>query len=363
MTDRARILVVDDERRNRALVVAYLSEAYEILEAENASRAIEIVSGQPVDLVLLDVVMPGASGFEACRELKARSRGAFLPVILLTSLSDQENRNQGLAAGADDYVTKPVDRVELSLRCRAFLEIRRKEQDLRQLQAVKEDLFSLIVHDLRNPLAGIDGYLQLLQAELAAREEPALKADVDRALQSSRKLREILDGVLDVRLLEEGELELRREPIAVQALVADAIATLEGAGEAQRVPIRASVAADAVVLADRKLVRRALENLIANAVKYSPQGQPVEVEGRAVDGQVEIDVSDRGHGIPDALKGSLFTKFGSIEARSGQARRGYGLGLHLVKLVAEAHGGKVSVRDREGGGSVFRLALPRAGRQ
>ncbi|MBI3726175.1 ATP-binding protein, partial [bacterium] len=118
------------------------------------------------------------------------------------------------------------------------------------------------------------------------------------------------------------------------------------------------VAAEPVALIDRKLARRALENLIANAVKYSPRGQPVDIEARVGERGIEIDVADRGPGIPDELKGTMFEKFGSVEVSRGEARRGYGLGLHLVKLAAEAHGGGVSVRDREGGGSIFRLVLP-----
>src|SRR6185436_8617255 len=101
------------------------------------------------------------------------------------------------------------------------------------------------------------------------------------------------------------------------------------------------------VRGDAKLLRRAVENLIANAVKYAPRGSEVELGACARSGGgLEITVADRGPGIPDDMKSMMFRKFGSVEARRGEARRGYGLGLHLVKVVASAHRGDVSVHDR-----------------
>jgi signal transduction histidine kinase len=359
MADRERVLVVDDEARNRALVKAFLQDSYEILEADAGPRALEIVAHDPPSLVLLDVMLPGMNGYDVCREIKARTRG-YLPIILVTALNTQTEKNSGLAAGADDFLTKPVDRIELNLRVRAFLEIRRQQQALIRLQALKEDLFSLIIHDVRNPLTGLEGYLQLIQDELSRKPDPVLERDVTSALSASRKMRDILDGVLEVRLLEEGALTLQRLRYPVRDLIMDAVATLKGAGDVQRVGIVSSVEGDPAALVDPKLVRRALENLIANAVKYSPRGQQVEVNARGQDGNVEIDVVDHGPGIPEDMKTHMFEKFGSVEAGRGAARRGYGLGLHLVKLAAEVHGGAVSVRDRDGGGSIFRLVLKRA---
>jgi len=107
-------------------------------------------------------------------------------------------------------------------------------------------------------------------------------------------------------------------------------------------------------------VRRAVENLVANGLRYTRSGTGVDICLKRRNGDVEIDVADRGPGIADELKGELFRKYGSIEARVGQARRGNGLGLYLVRLTTEAHGGSVSALDREGGGTIFRISLPAA---
>src|SRR5207253_9406612 len=123
-------------------------------------------------LVVLDVMMPGMNGFDACREIKRRHREPYLPVLLLTALTDQDSRILGFEAGADDFLSKPFDRRELLLRTRAFLrlrqqddQIRRQLEELRQLDRLKDDLAALVVHDLRNPLAGLDGLLWVLKSD------------------------------------------------------------------------------------------------------------------------------------------------------------------------------------------------------
>jgi len=363
---RATVLVVDDDPRNRTLVRGRLAPTYEILEAENGTGAIDLVERSTVDLVLLDVMMPDMNGFDACRAIKRRAGAEFLPVILLTALNSQEDKNEGLAAGADEFLSKPIDRQELSLRVHALItlrnqrnQIRRQVEDLQHLQALKDDLFALIVHDLRNPLAGVVGFLEILQLQLS---DPALvkaRHNADQAAEASRKLRDLLDEVLEVRRLEEEGIPLRRESVALASIAREAVATLLGAAKSRGIRLEVAVEGDPTGTLDRSLVRRAVENLVANAIKFSPADDAVLVSARSVGDNVLVEVADRGPGISDSTKVMLFKKFASIEARrSGERRRGFGLGLHLVKLVADAHGGSAYVLDREGGGSTFGLSLP-----
>ncbi len=376
---RPVILVVDDERANRALIRAYLGAGFDVQEAEDGERALEMLSDRPVDLVLLDVMMPRMNGFDACRRIKAgRGDQPYLPVVLLTALGQQEDRNTGLEAGADEFLTKPVDRQELLLRVRMFVRIRTQEsrirhqvsaleqrdamirhqiEELRALDSLKDELVSLMVHDLRNPLGGIVGFLDTLERHVA---DPDLREDAHLALEASDRLRETLDDILQVRLLESGTVRLHREVVETGVLVGEAIGSVHGAARARHVEIsRQTDGRDPHIVADRKLVRRAVENLLTNALKYSPAGGVILVAIHQVSGEIEIEIADRGMGIPDDVKSQLFQKFGSVEAARGERRRGIGLGLYLVKLVAVAHGGRAVVRDREGGGTAFGLLLPR----
>jgi signal transduction histidine kinase len=361
---RSTILVVDDEARNRSLLTGYLGHLYDIREASDAASGLGALESGPVDLVLLDVMMPGMSGFEVCRHIKTRVQSEFLPVLLLTALGEQEDRNAGLEAGADDFLTKPVDRRELTLRVSTFLRIReqqavirRQVEALQELGALKDDLVSLLVHDLRNPLASVVGILHVVRED-SDPGDAGLRADLDLALQSSTRLRDILEDILQVRLLEEGRLVLDRRPVSLRALASEALASVAGMARDHDVTVKMAEVSDEMAPMDPKLVRRALENLLVNAVKYSPLEAAVEISWSRADGGVEIAVADRGEGIPAPVRETLFQKFGSVALQRDCQRRGYGLGLYQVRLVADAHGGSVRARDREGGGTVFAMFLP-----
>lgn len=367
-----QVLVVDDDPQNRALLTAFLTPAHAVMQAPGGLEALALFERQRVDLVLLDLVMPGLDGLEVCRRLKKLAADRYVPVILLTGHADQEHRNAALEAGADDFLGKPFDRRELLLRVRAFLrlhdqdaqiraqdeQLRAQLQDLQQLQGLKDELFSLIVHDVRNPLTGVIGFVDLLRG-LLPESETRLRKYADKALEGARKVEEVLGSVLEVQRLESGEWVLQRASTQLRGLIEDAIESISGAASANGIHLVLESTCDPALSLDRALVRRSIENLLANAVKYSPRGTAVDVSLREEPDTIEVVVADRGPGIPEPLKGVLFQKFGSVEAHSGRARRGHGLGLHLVKLVASAHGGSVSARDRSGGGSDFVLRLPR----
>jgi len=358
---RSRVLVVDDEPRNRTLTRAILRE-HDVIEAGGAEEAYGILDREPIDLVLLDVMMPSIDGFTACREIKRRRAEPYLPVILLTALGEQDHRNAGFEAGADDFLSKPVDRRELQLRVRAFLRlrlqddlIRRQLEELRRLDRLKDDLAALIVHDLRNPLSGLDGFLQVMRSTAVDDDREM----VEWALLAARNLRDTVEDMLRVRMMEESQLHLALRRHSLRRIAQQAADSLRGEAAVRGLMI-AVKGEDVEHDVDEALMRRAVENLVANGLRYTRSGTGVDIsldrEGR----DVQINVGDRGPGIADELKGELFRKYGSIEARVGQARRGNGLGLYLVQLTAEAHGGTVSALDREGGGTIFRISLPAA---
>jgi signal transduction histidine kinase len=357
------ILVVDDESAFRKALRFSLEPAYDVVDAADGRSALQTISAKHVDLVLLDVRMPEVDGLEACRKIKQTRSDEFLPVLLLTAYSAREDRMAGLEAGADDFLAKPIGRDELLLRVRLFLRLREQEriirrqvEELQKFQSLKEDLVSMIIHDLRNPLTGIEGHIDLVERELERGDLAGAQSDLAGAKEASRRLREILEDVLQVQSLEE-QPTLRRERLSVRALIRESMISIQGAARARGVRVELIEGEDLVLSIDRKLFVRSLENLLSNAVRYSPQGESVEISCRSAGNLACLQIADRGPGIPQGHRTDLFRKFKSMEG-PGSARRGIGLGLYLVKLVAQAHGGDISVRDREGSGSVFRLDLP-----
>jgi two-component system sensor histidine kinase/response regulator len=356
---RPAVLVVDDEPKNRSLIRATLGNSCEVIEAANGPDALQLAQKRDVDLVLLDVMMPGMDGFEVCRRMKEAAR-EYLPILLVTALGEQTDRNRGLESGADDFLTKPVDRRELLLRTKAFLKlheqdkvIRKQLDELRKLQAQKDDLVALLVHDLRSPLAGVVAHLQLLEEDLTGRP----KADVQQALRAADTALRRLEETLQVRLIEEGQLDVKRAEVRVAKVIEEALSEASAIARRKNITLRPEVDPTLTLAIDEQLVRRSIENLVSNALKYTKSGGDVVVSAKPSGSGIELDVADRGPGIPAELKSSMFEKFGSVEAKQGGSRKGFGLGLYLVKLVAQGHAGSVAILDREGGGSVFRIVL------
>jgi two-component system sensor histidine kinase/response regulator len=361
---RFTVLIADDQAANRELIRTVLESEVEVVEVSDGAAALERVEAGDIDLLLLDVMMPGLTGYEVTRRLRASRSNEFLPILLVTSLTETRERVAGFEAGADDFITKPINTHELRLRVRAFLRTRRLHLErqamlaqLQHLHDLKDDLATLLVHDLRNPLTGLMANLDLLESEpltAGARES------VTGAHHATRLLKEMVDDLLQVRLLEDGAqtIDVRRHDCG--ELVREAIATMAAAAEARGLHIRPVTPSALSVDCDATLVRRALENLLANAIRHSLRESEVVVRAETDQQMIRLGVEDAGPGIPREQRSLLFAKYGSTELRRGGRRSGHGLGLYLVSLVMQAHRGGVSVDDSFMAGTRVVMTLPRS---
>ncbi len=358
---RPTVLIVDDDQCNRILLAAWLGRTYDVLEACDGHEALEVLAGSNPDIVILDVLMPGLNGIEVCRRIKSRPDGGYLPVLLLTALGDQEHRNAGLEAGADDFLSKPIDQRELMLRLKSFQLIRQQDRlirkqllELQRLDQLKEDLVALVTHDLLNALSGILVMMEGIQYKGATCTDKELTT----LLAASGRMRETLEDMLRIKQLEDGALVLDRVHVTLADILEGALTLVEPAARSKGVTVRPRIEPRAAVVGDAVLLRRSLFNLVQNAVKYSRRDGEVEVFGRMTEHGAVLEVHDRGPGVPEDLKERLFEKYAGVGVRRERGPSGHGLGLFLVQLVAQAHGGEVTVMGREGGGSVFRLLIP-----
>lgn len=358
------LLIVDDGAANRELLRTLLEPDYRVLEAADGPTALQLASSHDVDLVILDVMMPGMTGFEVARQLRAARRDEHLPILMLTSLSAREERQEGFDAGADDFLSKPVDTYELRLRVRAFLRARRlfRERnalliEAQQLHAIKDDCVALLVHDLRNPLAGLLASLELLELEAIS---PSARDTLEGATTAARRLHDLTDEILQARLLEEGALTAQLAPAKLSAVAQAAAATVAGLAASQRIAVDISPpAAELAVACDAPLLQRALENLLTNALKHSPAGSRVMVRVTTNGEDPTIEIEDEGTGISADARPLLFSKYGTLAMRNAGRGRGHGLGLYFVGLVMQAHAGVVRVDEGAAIGTRIVMSFPR----
>jgi signal transduction histidine kinase len=363
------VLVVDDEPRSRELFRGLLeAHGYAVLTACSGVEGLALAREQGPDVVLLDVMMPHLDGLEVCRQLKGEERTAVTPVLLVTSVDARQERLRGVEAGANDFIIKPFDSTELLLRVRNAVRTKRLYEraaiQYRQLQALetaRDGLVHMIVHDLRSPLTGLQAYLDLLLTS------PALAADeqgIEFARESSaivRRLSGMITQLLDLSRLESGKMPLSPQPVDLTELVRCAVATLGPPPCPLDLASEFEVCSEPVVC-DADLISRVIANLVGNAYKFSPEGQPVRITIERRNGSARIAVSDRGPGVPPELQSHIFEKF--VQGSNGRSGReaSTGLGLAFCRLAVDAHGGRIGVESHPPEGSTFWIELPAAER-
>jgi signal transduction histidine kinase len=238
---------------------------------------------------------------------------------------------------------------------RAFDSERRTVDELRRLSALRADFVSLVSHELRSPMAAVIGAARTLQMRWRELQPDQREAFLALIGDETSRLAALIGDVLDTSRIEAGTFSYRFTDVDLGTLVVESVATAQVGQE--EVPLHAEVPAGLPrVRGDAERLRQVLANLIDNAVKYSPAGQPVEVRVVPIDGVVHVSVNDRGPGIKADEQRLIFEKFGRV-AGTG-SKPGTGLGLYIARSIAEAHGGELSVSSSPGRGATFTLSLP-----
>jgi two-component system, sensor histidine kinase and response regulator len=371
----SRILVVDDDQRNVRLMESILkTQGYPVLRAYDGEEALRIVEGEPPDLILLDVMMPKMSGFELCQRLKGRHETRLLPIIMVTALNALEDKVQALEIGADDFLSKPINKVELLAKVRAILrvkqlqdevsrqasELERSNEALMRMQRFKDSMTQMVVHDLKNPLAGIMGNLQLMQIQRDEMTGVRLEELLQRTQESARQLMRMILNILHIGKLEEQKMPLRPESLALHELVQESVNEMASLSARDGIRLENRVDPQLPPLsADREMVGRVVANLLSNAFKHTPSGGTVTIEARREDEEIILTVCDTGEGIPEDLLPFIFDKF--VAGQSDNSRRllyDSGLGLTFCKLAVQSHGGRIWIESRLKQGTRVFVALP-----
>jgi signal transduction histidine kinase len=316
------------------------------------------------DIVLLDISMPGTDGIEVCRRLRANPETDHIPIILVTSQRRREVRLEGIAAGARDFLTKPVDAADFRVRIRnaahmksMYDESEARYQRIAELERHRDALVQMVVHDLKGPLTAIQGNLSLMEMILGdGTPDPELASSLESALDGADSMNRMIRSILDVSRMESRTVDLKMGEIDLRTLLEGAQDSLGPAGA--RVTLEGPIPSDPLTFqGDPEVLERTVVNLLRNALDYSPDDQPVAVSYSHVRDGVRFSVRDRGPGIPEEFRERIFEKFGQVGGGKRVRKGSVGLGLAFCKLAVEAHGGRIGVESREGAGSEFWIEL------
>jgi signal transduction histidine kinase len=368
--DGQKILIVDDEANNIKLLKGILfPQNYKFSEALSGEEALDLVRQISPSLILLDVMMPGINGFEVCQKLKQDEKTKSIPIIMVTALNEKEHRLKAVESGADDFLSKPLDSTEVVIRVRSLLrlksyhdEIVAKNNHLLELEKIKDGLIHMVVHDLRNPLWAVFGYLDLLLLDKQQFTQSQTKL-IESCRGSCRELKEMVDSLLDIYKMEEGQMELNIEKADLEDLVDESIQPFLIQATKKQIALSHDQSDRRLsIQVDPRMMKRVLANLINNAIRHTPSGGKIKIATGPYqnNGNFYVEVKDTGNGIAPAYHKKIFNKFEQIKLqKSGISVGSSGLGLAFCKLAVEAHGGRIWVESRgEGEGAIFQFTLP-----
>ena len=359
-TDKPKILIVDDTPTNLSILEEILEEDYFISVAQSGAQALSIIDKFIPDLILLDVNMPGIDGFETCRKLKTRNDTQNLPVIFITARSEPEDVIQGFNEGGVDYITKPFNHSEVLARVQTHLKVQQlitqlelKNDQLKELNELKNKFLGMASHDMRNYLSAIKGYSQILKEDKEELPEETKDQFLGFIFKSSDNMLRMVNELLDVSVIESGKLQLDLQPESFQSLIKHHIMINQFFADKKNIRIQSDLPDVPQCRIDASKIGQVIDNLISNAIKFSEPETTIHITLKEQNGKLIFSVKDEGPGISNEDQAKLFQHFQKLSARPTAGESSCGLGLAISKKMIQAHEGCLNVTSQLGSGTTF----------
>lgn len=379
--DRIRVLIAEDEEAVREALADLVSSDFAmdvVGTAKDADEAIEIARREHPDVALVDVKMPAGGGPRAAREIRTESPQTH--VVALSAYEDRRTVLEMLRAGVVGYIVKGTSAEEIlytirrSVRGQGSLSVEvtadvihelatlleRSEaltRELQELNRTKSELIQILSHELFTPITTIQGFA-LMVSEHGERLRPGDVRDlVDGVSRAGERIKRLVGNLAAASRLDREGVEVSTRPVTAGEMLERAASEFPIRGDRLRLPADPAETR-ARLWADVELGVRALVVVLENALSLSGEDDPVEVEVRTRGGQLEFAVSDQGPGVPADFRDRIFEAFTQTDGSTTRTHEGLGIGLYLARRIMRAHGGRIRVLDRPGGGSTFLLSFP-----
>jgi len=364
MAEQPIILVIDDEEAMRDSCSQILAkDGFRAETAENGHVGLEKARDLKPALALIDLKMPGLSGFEVLQRIKDIDPG-IIPIVI-TGYATVESAVEAMKKGAYDFLPKPFTPDELRIIIRRALERRKlaleAESLRREKKVMEENFITMVSHQLRSPLVAVQQYFEVILAGMVGRVEDAQKDMILRARERLESLLHLINDWLDMARISRGQIVDKLKPLALEKLLDKQVEFMKPLAQEFKVKLELRpLKKAALVLGDEQSLEQVFSNLISNAIKYNKPGGSVIITLREEDGTLVADVADTGIGISREHLPLVFDQFYRVSRREDQKIKGTGLGLAIAKKIVEAHNGTIQVASETGQGSTFSVQLPKA---
>jgi two-component system, sensor histidine kinase and response regulator len=362
-----RVLVVDDVKTNVLLLKVMLEqEKLQVSAAQDGYAALDILSKEKIDLLLLDVMMPGINGFDLAEKLKATPEFSTIPILFITALSSIEEIVKGFQLGGSDYITKPFNREELIARVQHQISlihaketILRQTEELRQAIEARDKLYAVIAHDLRSPIASLKMILNVLTLNA---KESQLDANFTEMLDSGNEISEqvfsLLDNLLKWTKSQLGFLEPIFQSFNLKEIVSGVAEVLYTSAKLKKIRFTLNFEPIVPVSIDIDIMKTILRNLISNAIKFSYPNSTITISLKSTEHEAIVEVRDEGCGISRENQKKLLSRISRFTTMGTSGEEGTGLGLLISYQFIELHQGTFVFESEEGKGSCFGFRIP-----
>jgi signal transduction histidine kinase len=352
---KPHILVVDDEMGPRESLKMILNPYYNVHVAERGGQAVEMLGKFPVDLVTVDLKMPGLSGIHVLEKLKEYDPD--IEAIIITGYGSLDTAIEGLRLGAFDYISKPFDVNHILSLVRRGLERRSAKTKLRQ---VKADFLSNVSHELRTPLSVVVGFVYLLLNQVIGKLSEEQQKVLETVYRNSEELLELIDNVLWMTSLNAGDAAATVERFDAREVVSEAVKRYERILREKGLVLSVELTDGGMfIFSDRSKVERIFQNVLNNAVKFTSQGEiKVRAQPAADRSSIEFEVTDTGIGIEKNKMDSIFEPFQQVDTSAHRSFSGLGLGLTVARRMVELIGGTLEISSESGKGTRVLMKFP-----
>jgi two-component system sensor histidine kinase/response regulator len=360
-TNTGCLLVVDDVESNIQIIGAALGKlGYEILPARSGAQALQRLVARQPDLILLDLLMPEMDGFEVCRRIRENPHWREIPIIFLSSADDKDLIVRALESGGVDYITKPFNCAELTVRVRTQLELKIARDSLKQIAEDRDEMLGILTHDLKGHLGGMHMSAQILCERAEKLEDSKLRLMAENISFSSGQMLAFVREFLANASADYG-LKIHLESVDLAAAASRAVEPHRQVAKRKQITLQTAwPESGAHVQADLAALNQVLDNLLSNAIKFSPAEKQISVTVLSSAGHCELRIQDQGPGFTAEDKVRMFRRYARLSARPTGGEPSTGLGLSITRKLVLAIHGELTCDSTPGHGATFTLRLPRA---
>ncbi len=364
--DQDTLLIVDDKPENISVLFHFLiNHGFKILIAENGEEGLRTAEEEKPDLILLDVMMPKLDGFETCINLKKNPNTQAIPVIFMTALSDTLEKVKAFELGAVDYVTKPFQQEEILARikthltlCKLQKELEAKNEKLIEINNEKNEFLDIVAHDLRNPLSAIYSAADFIKNQKTDAESK-INEMAGYILEASKQTLNLIENFLNIKAIESGKDDVSYEIVDMTMILQWMANHYTVIAKKKNITVHFQYEKKQhFAWVNQSRVTQVLENLISNAIKYSPHGKQVNIRLSEQQCCIRCEIQDQGAGLSESDKKQMFGKFARLSTRPTGEESSVGLGLFIVKKLVEMMNGKIWCESELGQGSTFIVEFP-----